>query len=253
MRIGIKVGSSLLTEPGNGICAKMIESICNQIILLQKTFGHQMFLVTSGAVASDPKKKRPSNVRAAVGMGRLMHHYIEYFERGEVEAAQVLLTDRDFRPESVKHLKDFFAKLFEEGIVPIVNANDVVDWAELNRLEMCADNDRLFANLCCILRPDMVIVGFDQAGVLDDAGQVIHEVNAENYVGILHGCRMTGGSSGHGQFGMRTKVECLRELASAGIASFLVGGHEPNFITRGVDEFQEGGLSFGTRFKFESQ
>ena len=45
-----------------------------------------MFIITSGAVASDPNKHRSKNLRAAIGQPRLMGFYAEYsFELGKVK------------------------------------------------------------------------------------------------------------------------------------------------------------------------
>lgn len=252
MMIGIKVGSSILTEPGNGIRPGMIETICEQIADLRQD-GHDVFLVTSGAVASDPDKLRDNSIRAAVGMGRLICRYIDCFDERKVEIAQVLLTDRDFEPESIKHLRRFFKSTFSHKIVPIVNANDVVDWKELNRLAICADNDWMFCNLCQVLRPDYAIIGFDQDGVLDGEGKVISEVSEGNYRQVMVVCRQTAGSSGHGEFGMQTKVDVLRQLSLLGIGTLLANGHAEEFILKAVSELQGNPLGFGTRFKFDPQ
>lgn len=248
MRIGIKVGSSLLVDPAGGLNLKMVLKICQQIAELV-TSGNQVFLVTSGAVASDPKKYRAKNLRAAVGMARLIGKYTEYLSIFKIETAQMLFTDNDLRADCRQRLIQLLIKAMEEAIVPIINANDTVDWQELNQLEKCADNDLLFADLCLALRPDFAIIGFDKPAFCDQNKMWVNVVSEKNWQDIFSACQ-SGNEFGHGTFGMATKMKAAKSLAQAGIRTLIAPGRENDFILRAIDELEENRYVFGTHFNF---
>lgn len=249
MRIGIKVGSLLLTNIGNGLNNEMVLKVSQQISELLAS-GHQVFLVTSGAVASDPKKHRAKNLRAAVGMGRLIRRYIEYFDIFGVEVAQVLLTDHDLHDHCRDSLIGLLDQAMANRIVPILNANDSVDWQELEQLKLCADNDVLFMNLCLALRPDLAIIGFDQLGVLGEDDKPVRLVTQNNFLHLLEFVGV-GNESGHGEFGMLTKMQVARHLSRSDIKTIIAPGRADNFILRAVQELEQPIGSFGTWFQFD--
>ncbi len=248
MKIAVKIGSSLLTHINDGLNSEAILKICQQIAELQHS-GHRVFLVTSGAVSSDPQKQRPKNLRAAVGMGRLISRYIQYFDIFGVEAGQMLLTDHDLHRQCRDSLINLFKAAMDNRVVPIVNANDTVDWQELEQLDICADNDILFMNLCLALKPDLAIIGFDQFGVLDEDDHVVSVVNEHNFLPLL--VEAQGSSdTGHGEFGMNTKMQVARILAQNGIKTLLAPGKIERFILGAVSELSHPTYKFGTQFQF---
>ncbi|MFA5124613.1 MAG: hypothetical protein WC473_02180 [Patescibacteria group bacterium] len=248
MRIGIKIGSSLLADYNDGLSSERILNICQQIAALIRN-RHQVFLVTSGAVISDPQKSRPKNLRAAIGMGRLIGRYIEYFDVFGIEAAQMLFTDNDLHQRCRGSLIGLLEKAMENMVVPIINANDTVDWTELKQLEICADNDILFMNLCLALKPQMAIIGFDQDGVLDDESCRMPVINEGNFLQLAETAQ--GGSfTGHGSNGMLTKMQIARVIAASDIKTLIVSGLANAFIIEGVNELSRLTGNFGTRFVF---
>lgn len=249
MRIGIKIGSSLLTKEDNGINYPFLVHLCQQIAALSE-LGHEIFLVTSGAIKSDPEAARPNTLRAAVGMPRLMAKYIEYLGIYGIEAAQMLVVDRDLSQAGV-----FIEGIAEEAmswmIIPIFNANDAVSDEESRNLVDLADNDRLFSRLCLLLRPQMAIMGFNQP-CIQYQGQDVRVVDGHNYQ-QLYDYVSGGNSHTPGQDGAKVKLETGREIAKAGIGFILVPGQEQDFIIRAFDSLAAGTRSqfnFGTTFLF---
>jgi glutamate 5-kinase len=223
-----------------------ILSICEQISwLIERRY--QIFLVTSGAVASDFKTHRSKDLRAAVGMGRLISKYVEYCSIFGIEIAQMLLTDRDFRPDCRDSLINLFEQAFGEKVVPIVNANDVIDWRELNRLDICCDNDVLFMNLCLLLKPAMAIIALNEDGFLDENGQRVPIISEGNFDQLLNLAK-SGNEYGHGDSGMRVKMKVARVLATTGIYTTLAPGNYPNFIWDAIEDLK---FRFGTIFSFD--
>jgi len=251
MRIGVKIGSSLLTKEGNGINYPFMIDLCRQISQLSKS-GDQVFLVTSGAIKSDPAVNRSNNLRAAIGMPRLMAKYIEYLGIYGIEAAQMLVVDWDFERNG-----DFIKTVIEEAlaqqVVPIFNANDVVSNDEIENLAYLADNDHLFLRLCQLLKPTVAIMGIDQPGIMHGPGdkEKIGLVGPWNFQSLYN--HVTGGHvHTAGQDGAKIKMIVGREIAEMGIKFILAPGQEKDFVLRAFDFLigNDGYKSIGTVFVF---
>ena len=101
--IVVKVGSSLVTNDGNGLDKLAIAAWATQIANLVAQ-GKQVILVSSGAVAEGMQrlgwKKRPTAVNelqaaAAVGQMGLVQMYESCFSQHQLHTAQLLLTHDD--------------------------------------------------------------------------------------------------------------------------------------------------------------
>lgn len=242
MRIGIKLGSNLLASKAGKIDEKLILEVCRQVAHLQRN-GHEVFIVSSGAVASDSNTRRSKNLRAGVGQIRLMNRYQKFFDVFKIEISQHLLTDREIIGKHNLTAKNTLLEALAEKIVPIINGNDVVDGKELKALEICADNDILFKSVCLMLKAELAIIGLGKKGLLDKKKRVVSEVRASQIGELLKYAR--GGSKlGHGKNGMKTKILVLAELAKNGVASTLSPGNEPDFILRSMKREK----NFGTWF-----
>ena len=245
MKIGIKIGSNVLV--GNGSVKKpLIKHICAQMAVLLGD-GHQVFLVTSGAIASDSKTHRSENLRASVGQVGLMGLYGGYFAEFGYEVSQLLPTYHYLREENNESM--VFMRIFKEGmddkyVVPIINYNDSVDNREIDVLHGYRDNDNLFYAICCLVKTDMAIIGVDVEGVLDDRGKKVFTAALEEKDRILSYAN-GGNSAGYGKKGMITKMGVLYALAETGIYSVLAPGNEKNFILRAAAKEKD----FGTIFK----
>ena len=242
MRIGIKIGSNLLADANGKINNQLIRQICRQVSTLARK-GHDVFIVSSGAVAGDNKKHRSKNLRAGVGQIRLMNSYARYFATFKIEISQHLLTDREVVGKNSFVSKKTIIEAMEEKIVPIINGNDVVDDKELKALELCADNDVLFKSVCFLVNAELGIIGLGEKGLLDDSNKIIHEVRSSEINKMLKFARK-GSLLGHGKNGMSTKIKTSGELARSGIKIILAPGKERDFILRAAS----GERKFGTRF-----
>ncbi|MDO9231725.1 MAG: hypothetical protein Q7U36_04615 [bacterium] len=241
MRIGIKLGSSLLTSNQGEINKALISKICFQVAELLKN-NHEIFIVSSGAVASDPKKYRSKNLRSAIGQIKIIDYYSKNFKSHGLETAQFLLTDRELISNN-RVTKKTLIEAFQEKVIPIINGNDAVDSEELKALEICADNDKLFFLTCSLVKADVAIIGFSQKGLLDNNGKIIHRVKINEIKKILSYAKK-GSALGHGDDGMKTKIEILNKIAKKGIRAILVPGKEKDFILRALANEK----NFGTVF-----
>lgn len=231
--IGIKVGSNILVKPaleGEVINQEFVRQLCWQIARLRDR-GYRVFLVTSGAVASDPVESRSKNLRAGVGNFRLMKAYDEHFRSfGVMTIAPIVVTDYDLH-----HPAAFVSTIndaFNHGVMPIINANDPVWNEELKNLEKCCDNDHLFTSACRVLRADYALIGIDQPGLLDNDDKIIRRVSAREERIYLTFAR---GGSLLGRGGMRSKLTHLCFLARNGIKAIMVPASQGDAFLWGVD------------------
>ncbi|MDQ6989946.1 MAG: glutamate 5-kinase, partial [Mariprofundaceae bacterium] len=104
-RMVLKVGSSLLADPKDGIHTAMIQRLASDIHALQQQ-GIQVCLVSSGAVAlgrvqlgwlDKHLNVHEKQAAAAIGQPMLMHAYQQAFSEQGLVVAQMLLTKDDLR------------------------------------------------------------------------------------------------------------------------------------------------------------
>ena len=151
-RIVFKVGTSSLTNPDGSLSRQKVKVITQQLALLHES-GHELILVSSGAVAAGfgalGFKKRPIKVAdkqasAAVGQGLLMEEYTSNLLLRNIVSAQILLTQDDFADQRrYKNAHQALSVLLNRGAIPIINENDTVSIAELK----VGDNDTLSAQV----------------------------------------------------------------------------------------------------------
>ena len=239
-RIVVKVGSSLVTNNGEGLDHAAIAMWAEQMAGLLKD-GHEVLMVSSGAIAEGMQRlgwaKRPQEIHqlqaaAAVGQMGLVQVYESCFARFDLRSAQILLTNADLadaeRNENARATLDTLLKL---GVVPIINENDTVVTDEIK----FGDNDSLAALVTNLIHADLLVILTDQGGLftadprqnpnatlLSDA--VAGDPALENMAG--------GAASELSKGGMLTKVLAAKIAVKTGAATVIASGHEPNVLTR---------------------
>ena len=102
-KIVIKLGSSIVTDAGNGLDERCLSSLIKQISILSSQ-NKKVILVSSGAIVAGLKKlgikKKPKILSelqsaAAVGQMDLVRMYEKLFSENDLISAQVLLTHND--------------------------------------------------------------------------------------------------------------------------------------------------------------
>ena len=146
--IVVKVGSSLVTNNGNGLDQIAIAQWASQIAALVKQ-GKHIVLVSSGAIAEGMQrlgwKKRPIAVNelqaaAAVGQMGLVQMYESCFSQHQLHTAQVLLTHDDLADRKrYLNARSTLRTLLDLNVIPIINENDTVVTDEIR----FGDNDTL--------------------------------------------------------------------------------------------------------------
>ena len=241
-RIVVKAGTNVLTSSGIRLDRTAMATIVAQIAEIQAA-GAQVILVTSGAIAAgrevlaksiDTKGIGLGQVLAAIGQSRLMHAYQELFAGHGIVVAQALLTHQDVENRSgYLNVRNTFEALLANGVVPIVNENDVVDTEEISQ-ERFGDNDTLSALVANMVDADLLLILSDVAGLYTadpnrdkDAAfiQIVEEIDSE----ILALAEEHRSSTTRG--GMGSKLRAARLATSTGVSVVIARGHESAVIT----------------------
>jgi glutamate 5-kinase len=168
--IVVKVGSSLVTNNGNGLDQVAIAGWAAQIADLVQQ-GKQIVLVSSGAVAEGMQRlgwtKRPTAVNelqaaAAVGQMGLVQMYESCFSQHHLHTAQVLLTHDDLTDRKrYLNARSTLRTLLELNVIPIINENDTVVTDEIR----FGDNDTLASLVANLIEADALVILTDQQGL----------------------------------------------------------------------------------------
>lgn len=252
----IKIGTNVLSLEDGSLDLKTIAGLVDQIATL-KSKGHQVILVSSGAVGAGRQKvsslgKSLNKVEkkqlwAAVGQPILLQLYQQFFDPYQMHVAQILATKEDFRDrQHYLHMRRCFEVLLGEDIIPIVNENDVIAIDEL----MFTDNDELASLVASMLSADRLCILTDVVGLFDGdpsspESMIIRRVLPDDPPHRVFG---SGQKSSFGRGGMATKYRMSRRLASTGIDVYLLPGKQTNVL---IDIMN--GLDIGTLFMGKEQ
>lgn len=162
-RVVVKIGSRVLVQRTGRPDLRVIKGLVKDIARLRKE-GREVVVVSSGAIGSGMEalrmKSRPTTLpelqmAAAVGQTRLMALYDKLFSAEKCRVGQVLLTHDDLR-DRTRHLnaRNTMMALLRNGIVPVVNENDVVAVDEIK----FGDNDRLAALVALLIEADLLVL-----------------------------------------------------------------------------------------------
>lgn len=238
--IVVKVGSSLVTNNGNGLDREAIAAWAAQISMLVKQ-NKQVVLVSSGAVAEGMQrlgwKKRPTEVNelqaaAAVGQMGLVQMYESCFSQHGLHTAQVLLTHEDLADRKrYLNARSTLRTLLDLNVIPIINENDTVVTAEIR----FGDNDTLGSLVANLIEADTLVILTDQQGLYSadprknpDAAFIQHAIAGDASLEKMAG----GAGSSVGTGGMLTKILAAKRAARSGASTVIASGRENNVLLR---------------------
>ena len=172
-RIVVKIGSNSLMHPETGRPDYIkIERLAKELTDLRNR-GNDVCLVSSGAIAvgrqmlkaeSKPSSLPEKQAFASIGQSKLMMIYQQAFGEYNQEIGQILMTKYTIlNPEARKNAQNAFDKLFEMGVIPIVNANDAISTYDIQ----FGDNDTLSAIVASVVSAHRLILMSDIDGLYD--------------------------------------------------------------------------------------
>lgn len=239
-RLVVKVGSSLVTNQGQGLDQAAIARWAAQIAQL-RTRNKEVVLVSSGAIAEGMQRlgwtKRPHAMHelqaaAAVGQMGLVQVYETCFREHGLHTAQVLLTHADLADrQRYLNARSTLRTLLTLGVVPIINENDTVVTDEIK----FGDNDTLAALVTNLIEAECLIILTDQAGLYtrdpreDSTAELVREAKA-GAPGLEDMCGRAGSHIAKG--GMLTKVLAAKRAARSGAHTVIASGREPDVLLR---------------------
>jgi glutamate 5-kinase len=239
-RIVIKVGSSLVTNNGEGLDHAAIAQWAEQMASLLQD-GHEVLMVSSGAIAEGMQRlgwtTRPQEIHklqaaAAVGQMGLVQVYESCFARFNLRSAQILLTNSDLAHyERNANAKATLETLLSLGVVPIINENDTVVTDEIK----FGDNDNLAALVTNLTQADLLIILTDQGGLFtaDPRQDMDATLLSEATAGDPALEKMAGGAGSQlSKGGMLTKVLAAKVAAQTEATTIIASGREPGVLTR---------------------
>ncbi|MGI9365649.1 MAG: glutamate 5-kinase [Rhizobiaceae bacterium] len=241
-RIVVKVGSSLLVDPDNGVKQDWLDSLVADVAHLHRN-GSQVLLVSSGAIAlgrnvlklpKRPLKLDESQAAAAVGQIELGRAWSQSLSGHGLVTGQILLTLNDTEGRAGRrtylNARDTIERLLSFGAVPVVNENDTIATSEIRY----GDNDRLASRVATMLGADLLVLLSDIDGLYtappstDQTAEFIESVDS-----ITPQIEAMAGSAGSelSRGGMVTKIEAGKIATRAGTSMIIASGKRDNPIT----------------------
>lgn len=237
MRIVVKVGTNVLSGNSQIIQTPLVKNLVGDIFSLRQA-GHQIILVSSGAVGSgrarlpDLKSEEDQQIWAAVGQPLLMQLYSKCAAEFKAEVGQMLilrseLNDRERYDNLIKVLN----AMLKAGVLPIVNGNDVISKADL----ITGDNDMLAAMVAVAAAADKLVILTNQEGfftanpTLDPKAELVKEVKNVDFE-LERLC--AGPKSSMGRGGMLSKVRAAKHAVHAGIETYIADGRKPGALPK---------------------
>ena len=254
-RIIVKAGTNILTGGRDDLDDSFIDNLVSQISDLSSS-GREMLLVSSGAVAAGRGVMRnlskssvlpDRQVLAAVGQGRLMHLYEQAFATHGIPTAQALLSRRDVNDRlGYLNLRNTLLSLLDNGVVPVINENDVVAVEELEG-EVFGDNDTLSALVANLIDADLLVILGSVEGMYTKDPNIFTDAELISVVEKMDDKlnEYAGPSSDlRGRGGMVTKIEAARLATASGVDVVIANGTTDSVVFR-----LSNGERIGTLFK----
>ena len=237
MRITIKIGSNVLTRQDGSLDVTRMSALVDQIAELRKQ-GHEIVLVSSGAVASGRSELKhivtdldsvdQRQLFSAVGQAKLMNRYFEMFREYGISVGQVLTMKEHFGDsEHRKNQEKCLRVMLANEVLPIVNENDTVSITEL----MFTDNDELSGLIAEMTESQMLIILSNIDGIYtgnpsDPESRLISIVkpgkDLSDYI------QSTKSSAGRG--GMQSKSSVASKTAAKGISVIIANGKRDDIL-----------------------
>lgn len=245
MRIVVKVGSNVLTRSDGKPNVTNLSSLVDQVASLL-SMGHEVILVSSGAVACGRGAVTPSRqldsvaqrqLFSSVGQIRLINLYNSLFGEYGYVVGQVLTQKENFSSRtSYLNQRACMQIMLENNVVPIVNENDTASLTEL----MFTDNDELSGLIAAMMDADMLVILSNVDGIFDGdpsdpSSHLIERVAAGEDVST----HVVAAKSGFGRGGMGTKCGIARKLSEEGVTVCIARGDRPDVLV-GLVENPEG-------------
>ncbi len=249
-RIVIKVGSHVLTENGEVAKERMRDLVGLIAALMDK--GQEVILVSSGAVSAgytvlplDRWSVGNKQVLAAIGQPLLLKMYQEKFAKYDILCSQVLLSEAGFDSKKRTRLAQMaINNLLANGVVPIINENDVIATEELE----FGDNDQLSAYVTENFDAELLVILSDIDALYDKDPHKFDDALIRREVSTITAEELDAPTTANNEFatgGIVTKLKAANFLLNNNKKMFLATGFGLDDIRSFLlDGVQKGGTLF---------
>jgi glutamate 5-kinase len=244
VRLVVKLGTSSLTDEHGTIDRAAVAKASGEVAEARAA-GHEVVVVSSGAVAAGlpalglRAEQRPSDPEtlqaiSAVGQARLVNVWADELHSHGLVAGQVLLAPLDFMVRAqYLHARGTFDRLFDLGVVPIVNENDATADDEIR----FGDNDRIAALVAQLVGAELLVLLTDIPGLMDadprhsaDASLIEEIVEIDHQLEALAG----GAGSNRGSGGMASKLAAAKMASWAGVRCLIAAAGRDRVIAEAM-------------------
>ena len=253
----VKIGTNVLSDDNLALDPNRITQLAEQVDAL-RTAGKRVVLVSSGSIGAGmtllgltkrPKELPHLQAVAATGQAHLIGLYDQAFRQHGYHAAQLLLTNDDFRDRSrYLNIRNTLRTLFEYGSVPIVNENDTVSIDEIRPLSKSnsartsnssrsrgskfSDNDQLAAMVMNLLDEPLLVIlsvidGLYDGDPTSSNSKLIPLV--KQWDDSLYDC-VSSDQSSLGTGGMESKLTAVKKAVSVGENVILANGLDDDVL-----------------------
>ena len=225
--IVIKIGTTSIINDD-----KVDSALLKSLVDLVKNYNDQFnfVIVTSGAVGlgatklnykSRPKSLKRLQVASAVGQIELINQYEKIFKEKNLNIAQVLIT-KNLIDDSEQFVNTTQAlnELLSQGIIPVINENDVVATEELK----FGDNDRLSAIVSIIVNAVKLIIITNKEGLYNfnpDKNKYAKKIDYIEYDSNQLNDLIPLSKAGDGMGGFSTKIMAAQISGFSGIPTHI--------------------------------
>lgn len=218
----IKLGSAVISGKNGQISRSIIKKVAAEIAGLSVKY--HVVLVSSGAVVSGKPyihhykgTLTERKAAAAIGNPLLIRLYQQYFAHYQIPVAQALCERHHFSNRSqFLQLKETFQTFWDNGILPVVNENDLVSNVELK----FSDNDELATLLAIAFEAETLFICTSVGGFMNDRQEIIPVIDKIDRT-VMAFVKKDKSSLGLG--GMLSKLTFTRLAVSLGIKVIICG------------------------------
>ncbi|MDO8524080.1 MAG: hypothetical protein Q7R99_00445 [bacterium] len=250
-RLVVKFGTESLSGENGRLSQKIFNDFARQIIAVQQ-FGIGVAIVSSGAIRAGAERMDELRLEtvhmekkqiAGIGARHLMNEWGRAFEIYGKEVAQIWVTYASLAHNGErKSTKDSTICYLENGVIPIINENDVLSDEEIRWMdEGISENDNLAWRIATLVEADAVLFITSVKGIYKEDSQeslkaeIYEEIDCEAGLEFLdNGHNSTGGSGG-----IKTKLKAAFQCAQAG-KKVAVAGKDEDIIIKFVKGFPVG-------------
>lgn len=249
----VKIGTAALTTEDGLLNREIIFGLAYEIARLEERTKNKYIVVTSGAVGTGrAAMARRTTVSANqivekqglafVGQPLLIAIYATAFAQYGRLCGQMLVTRSNFSSqEQSREVREKIFWGFDNGVVPVINENDVLSSEELQNA--FTDNDRLARLIMELMDADRLIVLSDVDGFLDGSPNDPNSKVIPIIRDIDEHLKLIDPNAGNGRGGMRSKLETAKAVTARGATMFIANGKVTGTLT-----MIESGERVGTEF-----